>query len=158
MLKPEPWEEVSQGNYLLKFSWDPNKDPVVVVDSEGTHITDENTPLFGGSRVKLAFYQKPYVLKDGVTYGTRLVLQGVQVISAGSSAGVDAGTASQEDVASLFGKTEGFKVGEPNIITDILRVCCLGMTTSKFRSGLGELGSLISSPTWGSFMNTNLSG
>jgi hypothetical protein len=119
LLKPEPWEEVSQGNYLLKFSWDPNKDPVVVVDSEGTHITDENTPLFGGSRVKLAFYQKPYVLKDGVTYGTRLVLQGVQVISAGSSAGVDAGTASQEDIASLFGKTEGFKIGEPNVITDI---------------------------------------
>ena len=50
LLKPEPWEEVSQGNYLLKFSWDPNKDPVVVVDSEGTHITDENTPLFGGSQ------------------------------------------------------------------------------------------------------------
>ena len=49
-----------------------NKDPVVVVDSEGTHITDENTPLFGGSRVKLAFYQKPYILKDGVTYGTSL--------------------------------------------------------------------------------------
>ena len=63
--------------------------------------------------------RSPDVLKDGVTYGTRLVLQGVQVISAGSSAGVDAGTASQEDVASLFGKTEGFKVGEPNIITDI---------------------------------------
>ena len=26
---------------------------------------------------------------------------------------------SQEEVASLFGKTEGFKVGEPNVITDI---------------------------------------
>ena len=90
------------------------------------------------ARVKLAFYQKPYVLKDGVTYGTRLVLQGVQVISAGSSAGVDAGTASQEDVASLFGKTEGFKLVSQTSSPTSLRVCCLGMTTSKFRSGLEE--------------------
>ena len=29
-----------------------------VVDTEGTPITDEEIPLYSGSRVKLAFYQQ----------------------------------------------------------------------------------------------------
>ena len=70
-LKPEPWEEVSEGVYKVKFSWnEENKPPVV--DTEGTHITDVDLPIYSGSKVKLAFYQKPYILKDGVTYGTSL--------------------------------------------------------------------------------------
>ena len=87
-----------------------------VVDTEGTLITDENMPIYSGSKVKLAFYQKPYILKDGVTYGTSLKLKGVQVVSLSSSAGVDVGDMSDEDVADLFGKTSGFKVSEPNVI------------------------------------------
>ena len=71
--------------------------------------------MYSGSKVKLAFYQKPYILKDGVTYGTSLKLQGIQVITLSGAAGVDTGDLSDSDVAKLFGKTQGFKAGDPNI-------------------------------------------
>ena len=58
--KPEPWEEVSQGMYQVKFKWSPDS-PVPIVDSEGTPITEE-IPLYSGSLVKVAFRQKPYTL------------------------------------------------------------------------------------------------
>ena len=113
-LKPEPWEEVTEGQYKVKFSWNEESRPPVV-DTEGTIISDDNTPMYAGSRVKLAFYQKPYILRDGVTYGTSLKLVGVQLVSLNTAAGVDTGDMSTEDVAALFGKTEGFKAGEPNV-------------------------------------------
>ncbi len=114
-LKPEPWEEVTEGQYKIKFSWNEDTKPPVV-DTEGTLITDVNTPLYSGSTVKVAFYQKPYILKDGVTYGTSLKCVGVQVISLnGGAAGVDTGTMEAEDVAALFGKTAGFVAAEPNV-------------------------------------------
>ena len=112
--KPEPWEEVTGGQYKIKFSWKDETKPAVV-DTEGTHITNENTPLFSGSQVKVAFYQKPYILKDGVTYGTTLKLVGAQIVSLNSDAGVDTGDLSAEDVSALFGKTKGFKASEPNV-------------------------------------------
>ncbi len=34
-LKPEPWEEVSEGKYKIKFSWNEENRPPVV-DTEGT--------------------------------------------------------------------------------------------------------------------------
>ena len=112
--KPEPWEELSEGQYKVKFSWnDTNRPPIV--DTEGTPITDEGTPIYSGSKVKVAFYQKPYILKDGVTYGTSLKLVGVQVIALNSEAGVDTGDMNTEDVAALFGNTQGFKTSEPNV-------------------------------------------
>ena len=111
-LRPEPWEEVADGQYKVKFSWNEENRPPVV-DTEGTQITDEATPMYAGSRVKLAFYQKPYILKDGVTYGTSLKLVGVQLVSLNSGAGVDTGDMAAEDVAALFGKTEGFKANDP---------------------------------------------
>jgi len=113
-LKPEPWEEVSEGKYKVKFSWsEDNKPPVV--DSEGTPITDTSTPLYSGSKVKLAFKQKPYILRDGVTYGTSLKLVGIQVVAVASAAGVDVGDLGETEVAALFGQTSGFKIGEPNV-------------------------------------------
>ena len=113
-LKPEPWEEVAEGQYKIKFSWnEENKPPVV--DTEGTVITDESVPIYGGAKVKVGFYQKPYILKDGVTYGTSLKLLGVQVVSINSEAGVDSGDLSAEDVAALFGNTKGYKASEPNV-------------------------------------------
>jgi len=114
VMKPEPWEEVAQDQYKIKFSWnDENKPPVV--DTEGTLITDESLPIYSGSRVKLAFHQKPYILKDGVTYGTSLKLLAVQLVALGTSAGVDTGDMSPDSAAELFGSTEGFKLGEPNV-------------------------------------------
>ena len=113
-LKPEPWEEVADGKYTVKFSWNEDTKPPIV-DTEGTAITDTRTPIYSGSQVKLAFFQKPYILKDGVTYGTSLKLVGVQVVSCNGQAGVDAGDMAPEDVAQLFGKTQGFKANDPNV-------------------------------------------
>jgi hypothetical protein len=113
-LKPEPWEEVAEGKYTIKFSWnEENKPPVV--DTKGTPVTDENIPVYSGSQVKLAFYQKPYILRDGITYGTSLKLLGIQLVSLNGAAGVDTGDMSTSEVAALFGSTEGFTSGEPNV-------------------------------------------
>ena len=117
-LKPEPWEEVADGKYKIKFSWNEETKPPVV-DTEGVQITDPNTPIYSGSKVKVAFYQKPYILRDGVTYGTTLKLRGVQLVSLNSTAGVDTGDMNSEDVAELFGKTEGFKQSEPNVTPSV---------------------------------------
>ena len=113
-LKPEPWEEVADGKYTVKFSWNEDTKPPIV-DTEGTAITDTRTPIYSGSQVKLAFFQKPYILKDNVTYGTSLKLVGVQVVSCNGQAGVDTGDMAPEDVAQLFGKTQGFKANDPNV-------------------------------------------
>jgi len=113
-LKPEPWEEVSKGKYKIKFSWNEDNRPPVV-DTEGTPITDAKTPLYGGSTVKLGFYQKPYILRDGVTYGSSLKLVGVQVVSVKGEAGVDTGDLDANEVAELFGRTSGFKTSDPNV-------------------------------------------
>lgn len=112
--KPEPWIEVSEGKHQIKFSWKEETKPPIV-DTKGTVITDISTPLYSGSKVKLAFYQKPYILKDGETYGTSLKLQAVQVVAVANGAGVDTGDLTAEDAAELFGSTSGYKQGEPNI-------------------------------------------
>ena len=113
-LKPTPWEEVAEGKYKLKFSWNEERRPPVV-DTEGTPVTDTKTPLYGGSTVKLGFYQKPYILRDGVTYGSSLKLVGVQVVSVKGEAGVDTGDLDANQVAELFGTTAGFKTSDPNV-------------------------------------------
>ena len=113
-LKPEPWEEVAEGKYKIKFSWIEEIRPPVV-DTEGTQVTDAKTPLYAGSTVKLGYYQKPYILRDGVTYGSSLKLVGVQVVSIKGEAGVDTGDMDANEVAELFGKTSGFKTADPNV-------------------------------------------
>ena len=106
-LKPTPWEEVADGKYKIKFSWGEDRRPGVV-DTEGTPVTDKKTPLYGGSTVKLGFFQKPYILRDGVTYGSSLKLLGVQIVAVGEGAAVDTDSMDEADVADMFGKTEGF--------------------------------------------------
>ena len=113
-LKPEPWEEVAKGQYKIKFSWNEDNRPPVV-DTEGTQVTETKTPLYAGSTVKLGFYQKPYILRDGVTYGSSLKLVGVQVVSVKGIAGVDTGDLDADAVAELFGTTAGFKTADPNV-------------------------------------------
>jgi hypothetical protein len=113
-LKPEPWEEVAENQYKVKFSWNEDNCPTIV-DSEGTVIKNTALPVYSGCTVKLAFFQKPYILKDGVTYGTSLKLKGIQIISLSTSAGVDSGDMASEDVAALFGTTKGFKADDPNV-------------------------------------------
>jgi len=112
-LKPEPWEDLGKDSYRLKFSWKPGQEPPVV-DTEGTPITDENTPIYGGAKVKLAFRQKPYTMPDG-SYGTSVKLVGLQLVALSNGAGVDTGDMDETEVAALFGQTKGFKASEPNI-------------------------------------------
>ena len=117
-INPEPWEEIDnqKGAYHLRFSWrDGDKIIPVVVDTEGTQIKDTDTPVYSGSKVKLAFFQKPYVLPSG-DIGTSLKLKAVQIVSLNSGAGVvDTGDMSADQASELFGKTTGFKVEEPNV-------------------------------------------
>ena len=118
VLKPEPWEEVSEGKYKVKFSWNEENRPPVV-DSEGTPITNLDLPVYSGSKVKLAFKQKPYILKDGVTYGSSLKLVGVQVVELNGAAGVDRSELGETEVAALFGQTAGFKASSaPATVTE----------------------------------------
>ena len=51
-LKPTPWEEVEEGKFIVKFSWAEDKRPPVV-DTEGTPITNEDVPVYEGSKVKI---------------------------------------------------------------------------------------------------------
>ena len=117
-IKPEPWEEIDnqKGAYHIRFSWrDGDKIIPVVVDTEGTQIKDTDTPVYSGSKVKLAFFQKPYVLPSG-DIGTSLKLKAVQIVSLHSGAGVvDTGDMAADQASDLFGKTTGFNVEEPNI-------------------------------------------
>jgi len=113
-LKPEPWEEVADGKYIIKFSWSEDKRPPVV-DTEGTPINDPNLPVYAGSTVKLGFIQKPYLLRDGISYGTSLKLSGVQIVTCQGGAGVDTGDLDKAGVAELFGKCDGYKASEPNV-------------------------------------------
>lgn len=124
VLKPEPWEEVTEGKYKTKFSWNEENRPPVV-DSEGTPITNVDLPVYSGSKVKLAFRQKPYILKDGVTYGTSLKLVGVQVVElGGGGAGIDRSDLGDTEVAALFGQTDGFKASAvpptPSVVEDVV--------------------------------------
>ena len=110
IVKPEPWEEVYPGKYLVKFGWkEENKPPIV--DCEGTLVTNEDLPVYEGSQVKIGFTQKPYILRDGTTYGTSLKLSGVQIVKIQESASLG-GNLDEKGVADLFGKTEGYKDGD----------------------------------------------
>tara|TARA_Y100001973_G_C5199868_1_gene336801 strand:- start:1591 stop:2175 length:585 start_codon:yes stop_codon:yes gene_type:complete len=114
--KPEPWEEEPNrpGKYAIKFSWKEGNEPPIV-DSEGVIIRDKATPLYEGSKVKIGFTQRPYVLKDGQTFGTSLKIAGIQVVSIESKAGIDSGDLDEAEVAELFGKCQGYKSQDPNV-------------------------------------------
>ena len=118
-VKPEPWEELDNGTYQIKFSWkEGDKVVPTVVDTEGTLITDKNTPVYSGSKVKLAFIQKPYILPAG-DIGTSVKLKSVQIISVQTGAGVsDSGNISAEEAANLFGTTDGYKASDPAPVVD----------------------------------------
>ena len=67
-------------------------------------------------RLSLDLLKKPYILRDGITYGTTLKLSGVQIVSVQSEVGVDIGDLDEQGAAELFGSTNGFKTQEPNVI------------------------------------------
>ena len=79
-LKPTPWEEVAEGKYKIKFSWGEDKRPPVV-DTEGSPVTDTKTPLYGGSTVKLGYYQKPISSEMELPMGVLLSWLGYKLVN-----------------------------------------------------------------------------
>ena len=112
-IKPEPWEELEDrpGTYQVRFSWkDGDKYFPVIVYTEGTAITDQETPVYSGSKVKLAFFLKPWILPTG-DIGTSLKLKAIQIVSLNTgAASIAEKEVSAEDAVELFGASEGFKV------------------------------------------------
>jgi hypothetical protein len=104
------WEE----DGLVKFSYggDSSTPMFPWVDTDGNPI-DLDTQIWKGTVVKLIVDLKPYVYASKV--GCSLKVRGAQVIKLVSSGGgSDAGELEAEDVAALFGSTEGFKANSPN--------------------------------------------
>lgn len=107
ILKPEPWEEVvgfdrlelSPSSFRVKFSWNEENKPYAC-DCDLNELTDIDIPLYSGSKVDIIFYQKAYILKDAITYGTSLKLLGLQVISLVDPV--------ESDIQSRFKKRDGY--------------------------------------------------
>ena len=114
VIRPEPWEEAEQGGYKVKFTWQEGNEPPIV-DSEGTPITDKGLPLYSGCKVRLGFFQKPYILNDKTTIGTNLKLTAIQVVEIKNGAAFDSGPVGMDEAAALFGRVPGFKMSEANV-------------------------------------------
>ena len=117
VLKPTPWEEVSDGKYLIKFSWSEDKKPPVV-DTEGTPIGTNLHLYIQAVKLNLDLHKNHTYSGMRSTYGTSLKLSGVQIVSIQSEVGVDTGDLDEAGAAELFGNTAGFKTSEPNVTPD----------------------------------------
>lgn len=111
-LNPPKWDE--EGLVKFSFDGDTGRPRPIFVDAEGEVL--EKAVLRDvrkGTKVRLIVDQKPYTKP---AMGTTLKVVGVQVIELATGNGaVDSGDLSVEDVASLFGKAEGFKQSEPAV-------------------------------------------
>ena len=104
VLKPEPWEEVTDGIYRIKFTWDEEHKPFAF-DCDLNQLTDPDIPMHEGAQTIVKFKQKSYVYQDRSTYGTTLKLVGFQVLRLTA---VDEIGQSVDEVRKLFKKREGF--------------------------------------------------
>ena len=104
------WDE--DGLVKVSYGGDSSAPMFPWVDTDGNPV-DLNTQIWKGSVVKLIVDLKPYVY--GNKAGSSLKVRGAQVIKLVSSGGgSDSGELEAEDLAALFGKSEGFKTGSPN--------------------------------------------
>jgi hypothetical protein len=104
------WDE--EGFVKFSYGGDSNQPMFPWIDTDGTPI-DLDTPIWKGTVVKLIVDLKPYVF--GQKAGSSLKVRGAQIIKLVSSGGgSDSGDLETEDVAALFGKSDGFKASSPN--------------------------------------------
>ena len=102
---------------LVKYSYggETKRPEPVFVDTEGKPI--ERSVLQGvrrGTKVNIIVQQSPYVF--GSKVGTKFKVLGVQIVELAAGGGaVDSGDLSVEDVAALFGESEGFKQSDPAV-------------------------------------------
>ncbi len=103
------WDESG----LIKYSYggESNNPMFPWVDTDGVPI-DVDTPIWKGTVVKLIIDLRPYVFSTKVGLGVKV--KGAQVIKLVGSGGSDSGGLELEDVAALFGTSDGFKVGSPS--------------------------------------------
>jgi hypothetical protein len=111
-LNPEKWDD--EGLVKFSFDGDTGRARPVFVDSSGDVIPlAVLKSVSRGTKVKIACQQTPYTKP---AMGTTIKVIGVQVIELATMNGaVDSGNLSVEDVASLFGTTEGFKADSPQV-------------------------------------------
>jgi hypothetical protein len=81
------------------------------VDTQGVPVPLD-TDVRAGTVVNLIVDTKPYVY--GNKAGLSLKVRGAQIVKLASGNGGDSGELSAEDVAALFGTTDGFKSGAPS--------------------------------------------
>lgn len=105
------WDETGLVKY--NYAGEENSAPMFPwVDAEGEPV-DLDTKVWKGTVVRLIVDVRPYVF--GKKAGSSLKVKGAQIIKLVSNGGgSDSGELAAEDVAALFGKTEGFKAGSPN--------------------------------------------
>ena len=111
-LNPEKWDD--EGLVKVSFDGDTGRARPVFVDSSGDVIPMAVLKSArAGTKVKIACQQTPYTKP---AMGTTIKVIGVQVIELVSGNGaVDSGNLSVDDVAAMFGKTEGFKADSPQV-------------------------------------------
>ena len=111
-LNPPKWDD----NGLCKFSFDGDtgKPRPIFVDGDGDPVPMEVLKsVRGGTKVRLIVQQYPYTKP---AKGTGLKVLGVQIIELAAGNGTaDSGSLSEEQVAGMFGKVEGYKVDEPAV-------------------------------------------
>ena len=91
----------------------PKPEPIFV-DADGEVCSKETLrSVRKGTKVRVILQQKPYAMG---TFNTSVLVVGVQIIELASGNGaVDSGDLSVDDVASMFGKVDGFKASEPAV-------------------------------------------
>lgn len=102
------WDESG----FIKYSYGgENGNPMFPwVDTEGNPI-DPETPIWKGTQVRLIIDLKDY--QYGTKVGCSVKVRGAQVIKLCGPGGSDAGDLNTEDVAAIFGTTDGFKQSSP---------------------------------------------
>ena len=81
------------------------------VDTDGVAV-DVDTPVWKGTVVRLIIDLKPYVF--GTKVGCSFKVRGAQILKLVGSGGSDSGDLDLDDVAALFGTSNGFKAGSPS--------------------------------------------
>lgn len=107
------WDE--SGNVRYSYGGDTKRLEPVFVDSDGEPVSkDILKSVRAGTKVNVIVQQSPYLYGNKI--GTKFQVVGVQIVELVTGSGaVDSGSLSTEEVASMFGKVDGFKASEPAV-------------------------------------------
>ena len=103
------WDD--EGAFKYSYGGESNNPMFPWVDTDGQPI-DPDTPIWKGTNVRLIVDLKPYTMATKI--GLSFKVRGAQVIKLVGPGGSDSGELSAEDVAGIFGTTDGFKSSSPS--------------------------------------------